>query len=66
MGLGVWIRVDPEFEKYVSNSHTFATPLYIGAYMLIGVGVGKRFLVFITNVILFWGLNTIMILVVLL
>lgn len=37
IGVGVWIRVDPDFRKFVDQSDMFANT-YIGAYILIGVG----------------------------
>lgn len=38
LGVGVWVRVDSEFEKYVDNTDDF-NYLYTGAYILIVVGV---------------------------
>ena len=37
LGCGLWIRFDPQFEKYVNSSATFGE-LYIGSYILLGVG----------------------------
>lgn len=36
LGVGIWVRVDPTFENYVDKDFNL---LYIGAYILIGVGV---------------------------
>ncbi len=38
LGVGIWVRVDPNLSKYVDNSGTFDY-LYTGAYILIVVGV---------------------------
>lgn len=38
LGVGIWVRVDPNFKTYVEGSEDFAH-LYTGAYMLIAVGV---------------------------
>eukprot|EP00106_Octopus_bimaculoides_P014127 XP_014781569.1 PREDICTED: CD81 protein-like isoform X1 [Octopus bimaculoides] len=36
LGVGIWIRIDPTFQMYVDDN--FNLP-YLGAYILIGVGV---------------------------
>ena len=38
IGVGIWIRVDPNLSQYVESSDAF-NYLYTGAYMLIGVGL---------------------------
>jgi CD9 antigen len=38
LGVGIWIRVDPNFKQYVDSSESF-NYLYTGAYILIFVGV---------------------------
>ena len=38
LGVGIWVRVDPNFEEYVKGSDTF-NYLYVGAYILIVVGL---------------------------
>ncbi|KAL5006685.1 hypothetical protein ScPMuIL_015491 [Solemya velum] len=38
LGIGIWVRVDENFEKYTEDSEEFAM-LYTGAYILIAVGV---------------------------
>jgi len=38
LGVGIWIRVDPNFRQYVDSSDAF-NYLYTGAYILIVVGV---------------------------
>lgn len=38
LGIGIWIRVDENFSKYVNNSDQFGM-LYTGAYIFIAVGV---------------------------
>lgn len=38
LGVGIWIRVDPNLNQYVESSDNF-NYLYTGAYMLIAVGV---------------------------
>ncbi|XP_064600545.1 CD9 antigen-like [Liolophura sinensis] len=38
LGLGIWIRVDPNFEKYVNSQDQF-NMLYTAAYILIAVGI---------------------------
>ncbi|CAI9723428.1 CD9 antigen-like isoform X2 [Octopus vulgaris] len=36
LGVGIWIRIDPTFQMYIDDN--FNLP-YLGAYILIGVGV---------------------------
>ena len=38
LGVGIWVRVDPNFKQYVDNSESF-NYLYACAYILIVVGV---------------------------
>lgn len=38
LGVGIWVRVDPNFKTYVEGSDKFAQ-LYVGAYILIAIGV---------------------------
>jgi len=46
LGVGIWLRVDPTFQKYVDNSDNF-NYLYTGAYILIFVGVLVMFIGFL-------------------
>ena len=38
LGVGIWVRVDENFGKYVNNSNHFDL-LYTGAYIFIVVGI---------------------------
>lgn len=38
LGVGIWVRVDENFSRYVSNNEQFNI-LYTGAYILIAIGV---------------------------
>ena len=36
LGFGIWVRVDPQFHKFASDSNF--GQLYIGAYILMAIG----------------------------
>ena len=38
LGVGIWVRADPQFREYVDSNGNFNF-LYTGAYILIVVGV---------------------------
>jgi len=39
LGVGIWVRCDPNFEQYVNSSATDFSYLYTGSYILITVGL---------------------------